>query len=81
MSIFFCSFLLVLKQKVVKAVIYTMAKNYYTPNIWGIGFFFSIAMGADYSFYVKSIETNACAFLTLNVSTIGRVLSFIVARK
>ena len=34
---------------------------------------FSIAMGADYSFYVKTIETHACTFLTLNILAIGRV--------
>ena len=37
---------------------------------------FSIAMGADYSFYVKTIETfetHARAFLTLNILAIGRV--------
>ena len=34
---------------------------------------FSIAMGADYSFYVKIIETHARAFLTLNILAIGRV--------
>ena len=32
-------------------------------------------MGANYSFYVKTIETHA--FLTLNILTIGRVLSFV----
>ena len=30
-------------------------------------------MGADYSFYVKTIETHARAFLTLNILAIGRV--------
>ena len=32
-------------------------------------------MGADYSFWkpVKTIETHACTFLTLNILTIGRV--------
>ena len=30
-------------------------------------------MGADYSFYVKTIETHARTFLTLNILTIGRV--------
>ena len=35
---------------------------------------FSIAMGADYSFYVKIIETHARAFLTLNILAIGRVM-------
>ena len=34
---------------------------------------FSIAMGADYSFYVKTIETHARAFLTLNILAIGSV--------
>ena len=36
---------------------------------------FSIVMGADYSFYVKTIETHARAFLTLNILAIGRVSS------
>ena len=40
---------------------------------------FSNAMGADYAFYVKTIETHACAFLALNVLAIGRVTS--VAQK
>ena len=35
---------------------------------------FSIAMGADYSSYVKTIETHARPFLTLNILAIGRVL-------
>ena len=30
-------------------------------------------MDADYSFYVKTIETYARAFLALNISVIGRV--------
>ena len=30
-------------------------------------------MGADHSFYVKTIETHARAFLTLNILAIGRV--------
>ena len=34
---------------------------------------FSIAMGADYTFYVKTIETHTRAFLTLNILAIGRV--------
>ena len=33
---------------------------------------FSIAMDAHYSFYVKTIETHARTFLTLNISAIGR---------
>ena len=32
-----------------------------------------IAMGADFSFYVKIIETHARAFLTLIILDIGRV--------
>ena len=36
-------------------------------------FISSIAMGANYSFYVKSIETHARAFLALNILAIGRV--------
>ena len=35
---------------------------------------FSIAMGADYSFYVKTIETHVHALLTLNILAIDRVL-------
>ena len=34
---------------------------------------FSIAMDADYSFYVKTIETYVRTFLALNISAIGRV--------
>ena len=30
-------------------------------------------MGADYSFYVKTIETHARAFLALNILAVGRV--------
>ena len=36
---------------------------------------FSIATGANYSFYVKTIETHACAFLKLNILAIGRVFN------
>ena len=35
---------------------------------------FSIAMGADYTFYVKTIEFHARAFLTLNILAIGKVI-------
>ena len=35
---------------------------------------FSIAMGADYTFYVKNIETHAHAFLPLNISAVGTVV-------
>jgi hypothetical protein len=31
-------------------------------------------MGADYSFYVKTIETHVRAFLALNILAIGRVI-------
>ena len=34
---------------------------------------FSIAVGANYSFYVKTIETHERAFLALNILAIGRV--------
>jgi hypothetical protein len=34
---------------------------------------FSIALGADYAFYVKTIETHVRAFLALNILAIGRV--------
>ena len=36
---------------------------------------FSIAMDADYSFSVNTIETYARTFLALNISAIGRVLT------
>ena len=36
-------------------------------------FIFSVAIGADHSFYVKTIETHAPTFLTLNILGIGRV--------
>ena len=32
--------------------------------------FFSIAMGADCLFYVKTIETHACSFLPPNISAV-----------
>ena len=35
---------------------------------------FSIAMGADCSFYVKSFEIHARAFLPLNISAVGSVI-------
>ena len=34
-------------------------------------------MGADYSFYVKTIETHACTFLPLNISAIGTVVNYV----
>jgi hypothetical protein len=34
---------------------------------------FSIAMGADYTFYVISIETHARTFLPVNFSAVGSV--------
>ena len=34
---------------------------------------FSIAMDGHNSFYMKTIETHACAFLPLNISAIGTV--------
>ena len=39
---------------------------------------FSITMDADYSFYVKTIETYARTFLALNVSAIGIVPYYVV---
>ena len=36
---------------------------------------FSIAMGTDYSFYVKTVETHARAFFTLNISAIGTMMT------
>ena len=38
---------------------------------------FSIAMGADYLFYVKTIETHARAFLTFNILAIGWVFYYV----
>jgi hypothetical protein len=38
---------------------------------------FSIAMVANYLFYVKTIETHAHAFLTLNILAIDRVIEVI----
>ena len=40
---------------------------------------FSIAMGADYSFYVKTIETHAHAFLPLNISAVGSVCCIVAS--
>ena len=36
-------------------------------------FIFSIVLGAEYSSYVKSIETHARTFLPLNISVVGSV--------
>ena len=36
-------------------------------------FIFSIVLGADYLSYVKSIDTHARTFLTLNIISIGTV--------
>ena len=33
----------------------------------------TVGMGADHSFYVKTIETHARTFLALNILAIGRV--------
>ena len=41
-------------------------------------FIFSIVQGAKYLSCMKSIETHACAFLTLNISSIGTVFEFAV---
>ena len=35
---------------------------------------FLIAMGADYTFYVKTIETHVRAFVPINISAIGRAV-------
>jgi hypothetical protein len=35
-------------------------------------------MDADYSFYVKTIETHARAFLALNILAIGRVIDQVI---
>ena len=40
---------------------------------------FSIAMDADYSFYVKNIETHGLAFLPLNISAVGRVAKVLLS--
>ena len=37
-------------------------------------------MGTDYSFYVKTVETHARAFLTLNILAIGTVMYLLTAR-
>ena len=42
---------------------------------WLPGFFFSVAMGANYSFYVKTIETHARAFFKVIIFSIGTVRS------
>ena len=39
------------------------------------GLIFSIAMGANYSFYVKTIETHARVFLKVIIFSIGSVIS------
>ena len=36
---------------------------------------FSIAMGADYSFYVKTIETHARSFFKVIIFSIGSVIA------
>ena len=41
--------------------------------------FFSIAMGADYSFYVKTIETHARAFYKVIIFSIDSVFDFLMA--
>jgi hypothetical protein len=41
-------------------------------------FIFSIVLGAKYISYVKSIETHARAFLTLNILSIGTVKELFV---
>ena len=38
---------------------------------------FSIAMGAEYLFYMKSIETNAPTFLTVIILSIGTVSAYL----
>ena len=38
---------------------------------------FSIAMGAEYLFYMKSIETHARAFLALIILGIGTVITLL----
>ena len=40
---------------------------------------FSIAMGADYTFYVKTIETHVRAFVPINISAIGTVRRAVLA--
>ena len=41
---------------------------------------FSIAMGAEYLSYVKSIETQARTFLPLNISAVGSVSNTLFIR-
>ena len=41
---------------------------------------FSIAMSADYAFYVKTIETYVRAFLALNILAIGRVATHLCSK-
>ena len=43
-------------------------------------FIFSIVLGAEYLYYVKSIETHARAFVTLNILSIGTVCCFIFSQ-
>jgi hypothetical protein len=38
-------------------------------------------MDAEYSFYVKNIETHVRTFLPLNISAIGTVIGFVKQRK
>ena len=41
-------------------------------------FIFSIFLGAEYLYYVKSIETQARAFLTLDILSIGTVFHTLI---
>ena len=42
-------------------------------------FIFSIVLDAENLSYVKSIETHACAFLTLNILSMGSVHCFVTS--
>ena len=54
----------------------------YNINFWAIFLdhvmIFSIAMDADYTFYVKSIETHVRAFLPLNISAVSSVACLLI---
>ena len=51
-----------------------LAEMLQVASKWLQGFDFSIAMGADYSFYVKSIATCALTFCGYIISVIASVI-------
>ena len=67
------------KIKILGAVLELPAKQHCqtSPFISKLGQIFSIVLGAQYLSYVKSIETHARAFLTLNILSIGTVYCLI----